>query len=88
VTDCNVIPIDVLPLCAGLSVSEGLDYEEGWKAITINPAEIVGIADRVGSLEKGKDGDIVIWTADPMTSLMARSYMTFVDGKCVYSNEG
>lgn len=88
VTDCNVIPIDALPLCAGLSVSEGLDYEEGWKAITINPAEIVGIADRVGSLEKGKDADIVIWTADPMTNLMARSYKTFVDGKCVYSNEG
>ena len=86
VTDCNVLPIDVLPLCAGLAVSEGLDYEEGWKAITINPAEIVGIADRVGSLEKGKDADIVIWTHDPLTSVQARSYVTLVDGKVVYSN--
>ncbi len=86
VTDSPVIPIDTLPLCAGLSVSEGLDYEEGWKAITINPAEIVGIADRVGSLEKGKDADIVIWTADPLTNVNARSYKTFVDGKLVYEN--
>ena len=86
VTDSPVIPIDVLPLCAGLAVSEGLDYEEGWKAITINPAEIAGIADRVGSLEKGKDADIVIWTHDPLTSVQARSHMTFVDGKLVYSN--
>ena len=86
VTDCNVLPIDVLPLCAGLAVSEGLDYEEGWKAITINPAEIAGIADRVGSIEKGKDADIVIWTHDPLTSVQARSYVTLVDGKVVYSN--
>lgn len=84
VTDCNVIPIEILPLCAGLAVSEGLDYEEGWKAITINPAEVLGIADRVGSLEAGKDADVVIWTADPMTSLMARSWCTVVDGKTVY----
>ena len=87
VTDCNVLPIEVLPLCAGLAVSEGLDYEEGWRAITINPAEIVGIYDRVGSLEKGKDADIVIWTADPLRSVMARSYMTFVDGVKVYENK-
>lgn len=85
VTDAPVIPIETLTLCAGLSVSEGLDYEEAWKAITINPAEIVGIADRVGSLEKGKDADIVIWTADPLKSLMGRSYKTLVDGKVVYS---
>ena len=87
VTDCNVIPIEILPLCAGLAVSEGLDYEEGWKAITINPAEVLGIADRVGSLEAGKDADVVIWTADPMTSLMARSWCTVVDGKTVYRAE-
>ena len=43
-----------------LAVKEGLDVEEGWKAITINPAESVGIGDRVGSLEPGKDGDVVI----------------------------
>ena len=84
VTDCCVIPISILPLCAGLSVAEGLDYEAGWRAITINPAKILGINDRVGSLEKGKDADIVIWTMDPLTEVGARSYMTIVDGKVVY----
>ena len=58
--------------------------EEGWRAITINPAVQTGIGDRVGSLEVGKDGDVVIWTADPMTVLAAESACTVVDGKIVY----
>ena len=84
ITDAPVIPLQYLPMCAALAVKEGLDVEEGWKAITINPAESVGIGDRVGSLEPGKDGDIVIWTADPMVTAGAESYMTIVDGKIVY----
>ena len=71
-------------MCAGLAVNAGLPEEEAWKAITINPAQSTGIGDRVGSLEKGKDGDVVIWTANPMTTLGAESYMTIVDGKIVY----
>ena len=58
--------------------------EEGWRAITINHAVQTGIGDRVGSLEVGKDGDVVIWTADPMTVLAAESACTIVDGKIVY----
>ena len=85
ITDSPVIPLEYLPLCAGLCVRDGLDYEEAWRAITINPANIVGIADRVGSLEKGKDADIVIWTDDPLTVVSAKSYKTIVDGKVVYS---
>ena len=84
ITDAPVIPLQYLPMCAALAVKEGLDVEEGWKAITINPAESVGIGDRVGSLEPGKDGDVVIWTADPMVTAGAESYMTIVDGKIVY----
>ena len=84
ITDAPVIPLQYLPMCAALAVKEGLPMEEGWKAITINPAESVGIGDRVGSLEPGKDGDIVIWTADPMVTAGAESYMTIVDGKIVY----
>ena len=61
--------------------------EEAWKAITINPAESLGIADRVGSLEPGKDGDVVIWTADPLTTIGGEAYITVVDGKVVYSAE-
>ena len=84
ITDAPVIPLQYLPMCAALAVNAGLDTETAWKAITINPAQSTGIGDRVGSLEAGKDGDVVIWTADPMTTVGAESYMTIVDGKIVY----
>ena len=84
ITDAPVIPLQYLPMCAALAVNAGLDTEIAWKAITINPANSTGIGDRVGSLEAGKDGDVVIWTADPMTTVGAESYITIVDGKVVY----
>ena len=84
ITDAPVIPLQNLPMCAGLAVNAGLDYEEGWRAITINPANQTGIGDRVGSLEPGKDGDVVIWTADPLTTIGGEAYTTIVDGKIVY----
>ena len=84
ITDAPVIPLHYLPMCAALAVNAGLDQEEAWKAITINPANSTGIGDRVGSLEVGKDGDVVIWTADPMTTVGAESYMTILEGKVVY----
>ena len=87
ITDAPVIPLQYLPMCAGLAVNGGLDYEEGWRAITINPAVQTGIGDRVGSLEPGKDGDVVIWSDDPLRILGAQSHMTIVDGKIVYQAE-
>ena len=84
ITDAPVIPLQYLPMCAGLAADAGMDAEEAWKAITINPAVALGIADRVGSLEAGKDADIVIWTADPISALGAAAYTTIVDGKVVY----
>ena len=84
ITDAPVIPLQYLPMCAGLAVNAGLPMEEAWKAITINPAQSIGIADRVGSLEPGKDGDVVIWTADPMSTVGAESAITIIDGKIVY----
>ena len=84
ITDAPVIPLQYLPMCAGMAASAGLNVEEAWRAITINPAESTGIADRVGSLEPGKDGDVVIWTADPLTTVSAEAYVTVVDGKIVY----
>ena len=87
ITDSPVIPLQYLPMCAALAVNAGLDVEDAWKAITINPATSIGISDRVGSLEPGKDGDVVIWTADPMTTVGAESYTTIVDGKVVYTQE-
>ena len=84
ITDAPVIPLQYLPMCAALAVNAGLDQETAWKAITIHPANSTGIGDRVGSLEVGKDGDVVIWTADPMTTVGAESYVTIVDGRVVY----
>ena len=84
ITDSPVIPLQYLPMCAALAAKSGMDHEEAWKAITIHPADSTGIGDRVGSLEVGKDGDVVIWTADPMTTVGAESCMTIVDGKIVY----
>lgn len=83
-TDAPVMPIDKLPMAAGLCAAEGLPMEAAWKAITIHPAEVLEIADRVGSLEVGKDADIVIWTADPLTTIGGKAYITIVDGKIVY----
>ena len=84
ITDAPVIPLQYLPMCAALAVNAGLDPEYAWKAITINPAKATGIGDRVGSLEPDKDGDVVIWTADPMTTVGAESYVTVIEGKIVY----
>lgn len=84
ITDAPVIPLQYLPMCAGLAADAGLDREEAWRAITINPATALGIADRVGSLEAGKDADIVIWSTDPITTLAAAACVTIIDGKVVY----
>ncbi|MBQ7099099.1 MAG: amidohydrolase [Oscillospiraceae bacterium] len=84
ITDAPVIPQQYLSMCAGQAVQAGLPMEEGWKAVTINPAESIGIADRVGSLEPGKDGDVVIWTADPLVNVGARAVCTVIEGRVVY----
>lgn len=82
-TDHPVIPIEQLSLCAALSVKSGMSYEGALKAITINPAKILGLDKRVGSLEVGKDADIVIWTADPLT-LESDVVLTLINGQVVY----
>ena len=87
ITDAPVIPLEKLPMCAGLAATAGLPMEEAWRAITINPARSLGIDSRVGSLEPGKDADLVLWTADPLTTIGAEAYCTIVDGKVVYQAE-
>lgn len=84
ITDAPVIPLQHLPMCAGLAAQAGLGYEAAWRAITINPARALEIDDRVGSLEVGKDADVVIWTADPITSVGAEAFVTIVDGIIAY----
>ena len=81
-TDYNVIPIWMLPITAGYAVREGMDYGEALKAITINPARICGIEDRVGSIKVGKDADLLVYSQDPLT-LAAKPDMVFINGKQV-----
>lgn len=82
-TDSPVIPLQNLPMCAALAAKAGLDEMEALKAISINAAEITGIADRVGSLEAGKDADIVVWDRHPF-ELQADVLMTLINGEVVY----
>ena len=84
-TDHPVSIIASLPLCAGLAVKAGLPLMEGLRAITINAAQICHTADRVGSLEEGKDADIAIFDGNPMETF-TNTLMTIIDGKIVYRN--
>ena len=68
ITDAPVIPQQYLPLCAGLAVKAGMDPFQALRAITINPARHLGIDGRVGSLEAGKDADVVRCDGDPLVS--------------------
>ena len=83
-TDYNVMPIGLLPICAGMAVREGMDPMQALAAITIYPAEIVGISDRVGSLKTGKDADFAVFApdCDPLT-IAAKPELVVVNGKIV-----
>lgn len=85
-TDHPVIPVQYLPVCAAIAVREGMDEMEALKAITINAAEITGIADRVGSLEPGKDADIVIFDGHPL-DFRSKTVWVFIDGHAVKKPE-
>lgn len=82
ITDHSVVPIEYLPLCAALAVKFGMDYTQALRAITINPAHIVGIDDRVGSLAAGKDADFAIFDGDPLI-LNSNVKFVAVNGKRV-----
>lgn len=64
---------------AAKAMRYGLAEEEAWKTVTINPATIMGVSQRIGSLEEGKDADIVIWDGDPM-EIGTRVEKVFIDG--------
>jgi imidazolonepropionase-like amidohydrolase len=83
-TDHPVVPINFLVHQASLAVKDGLDRENALRALTINPARIAGIDDRLGSIEPGKDADLVIWSGDPL-DVLSRAVRVFVDGAEIYS---
>jgi imidazolonepropionase-like amidohydrolase len=82
-TDHPVIPVHYLPMCAALAVKAGLDEEAALKAITINPAEILGISHRVGSIEIGKDADIVVFDKHPF-DIYAKTKLVLIDGEIAF----
>lgn len=83
-TDNPFVPSAQLALCAGLAHRSGLPLEEALKTVTINAAEITGIEDRVGSLEEGKDADVVIWSKNPITDIDCEPLYTIIDGNIVF----
>jgi imidazolonepropionase-like amidohydrolase len=83
ITNHPDVPAQFLPVCAGIAVKEGLEYHEALKAITINPARTLGVADRVGSIREGKDADLIVLDGDPLL-IKTRVLMTLIDGEVVY----
>ncbi len=82
-TDATVVPPQYLALSAAIACREGLPEAEALKAITLNPAQILGIADRVGSISAGKEADIVIFDRHPFDG-RAKVMVTIISGKIVH----
>ncbi|HWO95738.1 MAG TPA: amidohydrolase [Bacillus sp. (in: firmicutes)] len=82
-TDHPYTPIQYLNICASLAVREGMDEQKALEGITINPAKNLRIHDRVGSLEAGKDADIVLWNHHPFHYL-AKPILTMINGEILF----
>jgi imidazolonepropionase-like amidohydrolase len=82
-TDHPVVPIHLLIVQATLAVREGLDRDTALRAVTITPARIMRVADRIGSLVPGKDADVAIWSGDPL-DVMSRVEAAYIGGREVY----
>lgn len=82
-TDHPVVPINFLVHQATLAVKEGMTREDALRSLTVNPAQMMGLADRLGALAPGLDGDVVIWDGDPL-DVMSRALQVFVYGVPVY----
>ena len=63
-----------------------MSQEEAWKTVTLNPAKLLHIDNKVGSIKEGKDADIVLWSANPL-SVYAKVEQTYVDGKLYFDLE-
>jgi imidazolonepropionase-like amidohydrolase len=83
-TDHPVVPIHFLVYQATLAVKEGLDRDTALAALTINPARIAGVDGRLGSIEPGKDADLVLWSGDPL-DVFSRAQRALIGGREIYS---
>lgn len=84
-TDADVVQQPFLRTQAAIAVKYGMDPEEALKAITINPAKLMGLDSRIGSLEKGKDADLVVWSGD-LFDIRQEALWVFIDGQEVYKS--
>jgi len=84
-TDHPVTLIQTLPICAGFAAREGMGVEEALKAITINPAKLLKVSHRMGSLTKGKDADVAVFSSSPM-EVFTKCLYTVIDGSVVYDH--
>lgn len=85
-TDHPYTPIQYLNVCAALTVREGLTEQEALEGITINPAQNLGVEERVGSIECGKDADLVLWEEHPF-HYTAKVLWTMINGDFVYKKK-
>ncbi|MBB3050378.1 imidazolonepropionase-like amidohydrolase [Prauserella isguenensis] len=86
-TDHPVVPIHFLVYQAALAVKDGLDRETALRALTVHPAEMLGLGDRIGALKPGMDADVAVWSGDPL-DVMNRARRVFVRGRDVYEFDG
>ena len=82
-TDHPIVPVHLLIVQAALAVKEGMDRDAALRAVTINPARVLRVDDRLGSLVPGKDADLVIWSGDPL-DIMSRAEAAYIGGREVY----
>ncbi len=85
-TDHPVSLIQSLPICAGMAAKAGMEEMEALKSITIYPAQICGVDHRIGSLEKGKDADIVIFDGNPL-EVATKAMCTLINGEIAYADQ-
>jgi imidazolonepropionase-like amidohydrolase len=78
--------VKYLAINAALAVREGMEEEEALRAITIHPAEIIGVDHRVGSLEVGKDADIVVLSGHPL-DYRTVTELVLIDGAVAYRRD-
>ncbi|MCX7828121.1 MAG: amidohydrolase [Thermanaerothrix sp.] len=87
ITDHPVVPIETLQVAVALAVRHGLEPMEAMRGVTLRAAEHLGLGHRMGSVESGKDADLVLWTGDP-TDVRNRPAWVMVGGEMAFVNRG
>jgi imidazolonepropionase-like amidohydrolase len=86
ITDHPVVPIHLLAVQAALAVREGLDPAAALRAVTLAPARVLGLDDRLGSLEPGKHATLCVWSGDPLDA-RSRVEAAWIEGRQVFGSD-